>query len=99
MVEFKQRLLGDLIAVEPDSTPSTSLIKLPDWQRNLRGRVLAVGPGRVLPHGDHAPMQTKVGDYGVFGAATGMESQYRGALIMVMRDDDIDGVLENDDVA
>jgi len=35
----------------------------------------------------------------VFGAATGMESQYRGALIRVMRDDDIDGVLENDDVA
>lgn len=95
MVEFKQRLLGDLIAVEPDSTPSTSLIKLPDWQRNLRGRVLAVGPGRVLPHGDHAPMQTKVGDYVVFGAATGMESTYKGTLIRVMHDEDVDALLED----
>lgn len=94
MVEFKQRLLGDLIAVEPDSTPSTSLIKLPDWQRNLRGRVIAIGPGRTLPGGDHAPMQCQLGDYIVFGAATGMESTYRGALIRIMRDEDVDGVLE-----
>lgn len=92
-VIFKQKLIGDLIAVQPiDVTPSRIL--LPDWQRTLRGKVLAIGPGAPLPKGGFTPMECQVGDLVVFGAATGMESSYRGAAIRIMRDSDVDAVLE-----
>lgn len=92
MTEFKQRLMGDLIVVEPDRVDAKSKILLPDWQRVLRGTVIGVGPGRMLTTGKQAPMMTKVGDRVIFGAATGMESMYRGTMIRVMRDDDVDAV-------
>jgi len=43
MTEFKQRLMGDLIVVEPDRVDAKSKILLPDWQRVLRGTVIGVG--------------------------------------------------------
>jgi co-chaperonin GroES (HSP10) len=92
-VVFKQLLVGELIAVQPID-PKPSKILLPDWQRTLRGKVLAVGPGEPLPEGGCTPMQTKVGDYILFGAATGMESSYGGIDIRIMRDRDADAVLE-----
>lgn len=91
VIEFKQQLVGDLVAIEPEAIPS--LIKLPDWQRNLRGRVIGVGPGAPLVGGGYAPMEAKVGDLVIFGAAIGMESRYCGRLIRIMHDSDIDAVL------
>lgn len=93
MVKFTQKLIGDMIAVEPEAQPRDKKILLPDWQRTLRGTVLAVGPGKPLYNGETAPMQCQVGDTIVFGAATGMESQYKGALIRIMRDEDADAVV------
>lgn len=92
MTEFAQRLMGDLIAVEPDRVDAKSKILLPDWQRILRGTVLATGPGRMLVSGKQAPMACSVGDRVIFGAATGMESSYRGTMIRVMHDEDVDAV-------
>jgi chaperonin GroES len=92
VTEFKQKLLGDLIAVEPDRVDAKSKILLPDWQRILRGTVLAIGPGRMLASGKYAPMMTKVGDRVIFGAATGMESAYSGTTIRIMHDLDCDAV-------
>jgi chaperonin GroES len=92
MVEFTQKLIGDMIAVEPEAKPPGKVL-LPDWQRTLRGKVIAVGPGAPLYNGKTAPMQCQVGDTIVFGAATGMESQYKGALIRIMRDSDADAVV------
>lgn len=95
-VEFKQRPLSDLIVVEMAQAPRDQRILLPDWQRTLEGVVVAVGPGKPLYNGTTAPMLCKVGDKVVFGAATGMESSYAGASIRIMRDGDVDGVLEDD---
>lgn len=99
MVEFKQQLVGDLVAIQPDDVDLQTVIKLPDWQRNLRGTVLAVGPGAPLPGGGFKPMECQVGDRVVFGAASGMESRYQHTLIRIMRDDDIDIVLEGNDTS
>jgi chaperonin GroES len=88
-VAFKQRLVGDLIAIQPvDPTPTKIL--LPDWQRTLRGKVLAIGPGAPLPDGGAAPMMCEVGDYVIFGATKGMEFSYRGEQLRIMRDNDVD---------
>jgi co-chaperonin GroES (HSP10) len=82
-----------LIAVEPDVVDARLMIKLPDWQRNLQGTVLAVGPGLPLADGGEAPMMCKVGDRVLFGAAAGMEAAYKGALIRILHDSDVDAVL------
>jgi len=84
MVKFEQRLLGEMIAVEPEVAPRGKIL-LPDWQRNLRGQVIAVGPDAT---------ECKIGDTIVFGAATGMESVYKGVPIRLMKDSDADAVIE-----
>jgi chaperonin GroES len=91
-IDFSQRLLDDLVAVQLlDKTDG--LIKLPDWQRTLRGEIIAVGPGRMLPLGERAPMECCVGDIVTFAATAGMDSDYGvGQKIRLMRDTDVDTV-------
>ena len=70
-------------------------IKLPDWQKYLRGTVIAVGPGKMLPFGERAPMETKVGDVVTFSPTAGMASDYGvGKQVRMMRDVDVDTVEE-----
>ena len=91
-VKFTQRLLDDLIAVallDKDEGP----IRLPDWARILRGEVVAVGPGRMLPLGERAPMSCSVGDIVTFAATAGMDADYGvGRKIRLMKDTDVDTV-------
>jgi chaperonin GroES len=92
-IDFSQRLLDDLIAVEL-LDKADGVIKLPDWQRVLRGEVVAVGPGRMLPLGERAPMECRVGDIVSFSATAGMDSSYGiGKNIRLMRDSDVDAVI------
>ena len=91
-LEFTQRLLDDLVAVAL-LDKAEGVIKLPDWQRTLRGEVLAVGPGRMLPLGECAPMETRVGDLVTFAATAGMDADFGvGKKVRLMRDTDIDTV-------
>lgn len=94
MSDYKQHLIDDLVAIEMMDT-TKGRIKLPDWQKTLRGTVIGVGPGKMLAGGDRAPMAVKVGDLVSFAATAGMESQYAGAAIRVMHDSDVDAVLES----
>jgi co-chaperonin GroES (HSP10) len=91
-IDFSQRLLDDLIAVAL-LDKAEGVIKLPDWQRILRGEVVAAGPGRMLPLGERAPMECRVGDIVTFSATAGMDSDYGvGQKIRLMRDTDVDTV-------
>jgi co-chaperonin GroES (HSP10) len=85
--EFTGRLLGDLVIVLPDSTTRSSGILLPDWQRSLRGSLLALGPDA---------QDVKKGDTVYFGAATGIESVYGRLSVRIMRVTDILCVVEED---
>ena len=92
-IDFSQRLLDDLLAVAL-LDKAEGIIKLPDWQRVLRGEVVAAGPGRMLPLGERAPMECKVGDIVSFSAAAGMDSDYGvGKKIRLMRDTDVDAII------
>lgn len=91
MGEYRQKLMEDLVAVEMLDEPE-GRVRLPDWQRTLRGRVVAVGPGRTLAQGASAPMACHVGELVSFGAAVGMESVYDGMKLRLMHDSDIDAV-------
>jgi chaperonin GroES len=91
--EFRQQLLNDLIIVEvTDATPTR--IKLPDWQRVLKGFVRGVGPGKLLNNGKRGPMECAVGDYVSFAATAGMDTAYSGTKVRMMKDSDVDAVLE-----
>ncbi len=92
-LEFSQRLLDDLIAVALlDKAEGT--IKLPDWQRILKGEVVAVGPGRMLPLGERAPLECRIGDTVSFSATAGMDADYGvGKKVRLMRDTDVDAVI------
>jgi chaperonin GroES len=92
-IDFSQRLLDDLIAVAL-LDKAEGVIKLPDWQRVLRGEVVAAGPGRMLEYGERAPMECKIGDIVSFSATAGMDSDYGvGKKIRLMRDTDVDAVI------
>lgn len=96
-IEFKQIPINDMIVVQMDEEPAAKgRIKLPDWQRYLRGTVLAVGPGRALYTGARGPMACAVGDKISFAPTTGMDIEYGkvGASIRMMRDLDADCIWE-----
>jgi chaperonin GroES len=95
-VEFNRQLLDDMIVVELIGAPAAKgRIKLPDWEKFLRGTVIAVGPGRMLPEGKRAPMETKVGDVVTFPPTAGMDTDFGvGRAIRMMRDPDVDTVEE-----
>lgn len=91
-VEFTQLLLDDLVAVAL-LDKAEGVIKLPDWQRVLRGEVVAVGPGRMLPLGERAPMECRVGDIVTFAATAGMDADFGvGKKIRLMKDTDVDTI-------
>lgn len=95
-IDFRQQLLDDFIVVALIDTPAGEMrIKLPDWQRTLRGEVTAAGPGRMLPFGGRAPMECKVGDVVTFAATAGMDTDYGvGRKIRMMKDVDVDSIEE-----
>lgn len=95
-IDFSQRLLDDLIAVAL-LDKAEGMIKLPDWQRILKGEVVAVGPGRMLPLGERASMECRIGDTVSFSATAGMDSSYGvGKNIRLMRDTDVDAIWGRD---
>lgn len=93
-IDFHQQLLDDFIVVALIDVPaSETRIKLPDWQRTLRGEVTAAGPGRMLPEGGRTPMECKIGDIVTFAATAGMDTDYGvGRKIRMMHDTDVDTV-------
>jgi chaperonin GroES len=94
-IEFTQLPINDMIVVQmAGDDASKGRIKLPDWQRYLRGTVLAVGPGRALYTGGRGPMECKVGDEVSFAPTAGMDVEYGGVSnsVRLMRDPDVDCV-------
>lgn len=87
-------LLDDMIAVELDSEPAAKgRIKLPDWQKYLRGTVVSVGPGRPLYTGGRAPMLCSVGSKVSFSPTAGMDADLGlGHPVRLMKDSDVDCV-------
>jgi chaperonin GroES len=75
---------------------STGGIVIPDsaTEKPVQGEVLAVGKGKVLENGEIRPLDVKVGDRILFGKYSGTEVKLSGEEVLVMREDDIMGVIE-----
>ena len=85
--------LDDRVVVRPDDAESTTAggIVLPDAAREKqqRGTVLAVGPGRLLDSGERSAVSVKVGDQVIFGKYGGTEIEIDGQDVKILRESDV----------
>jgi chaperonin GroES len=71
-------------------------IIIPDTakEKPQEGKVIAVGKGKVTEDGKLIPMDVKVGDKILFGKYSGTEIKIGGEEHLIMREEDILGVIE-----
>jgi chaperonin GroES len=94
---IKLRPLGDRVLVRRiDSEEKTKGgIIIPDSakEKPLEGEVVAIGPGRVLDNGQSKPMCVKVSDRVLFAKYAETEVKLEGQSFLLLREDDILGIL------
>ncbi len=92
------RPLHDRVIVrrEEEERKSAGGIVIPDsaTEKPSRGVVVAVGPGKALDNGDVRALDVQKGDKILFGKYAGTEVKVDGQEIVVMREEDIMGVVE-----
>jgi chaperonin GroES len=95
---MKSRPLHDRVIVKRTEEERTSPggIVIPDTaaEKPIRGKIIAVGKGRIMENGDVRPLDLKVGDKVLFGKYSGTEVKVDGEELLVMKEDDIMAVIE-----
>jgi len=95
---MKVRPLHDRVVIRRMEEERTSAggIVIPDTaaEKPIRGEVIAVGKGKIMDNGDVRPLDVKVGDKVLFGKYSGTEIKIDGEEFLVMREEDIMGVIE-----
>ena len=94
----KLKPLYDRVVVKrlEEERKSAGGIVIPDTaaEKPSRGTVVAVGNGKLLEDGKLRPVAVKTGDVILFGKYSGTEVKVGGEELIVMREDDIMGVVE-----
>jgi chaperonin GroES len=94
---MKIRPLHDRVIVRrmEEERKSPGGIVIPDsaTEKPVQGEVIAVGHGKLLENGEVLPLQVKVGDRVLFGKYSGTEVKVSGEEVLVMKEDDIMGVI------
>ena len=92
------RPLHDRVVVRrvEDERKSPGGIVIPDTaaEKPMQGEVLAVGKGKLDDGGNRRSMEVKVGDKVLFGKYAGTEFRQDGEEVLMMREDDIMGIIE-----
>ena len=96
---MKLQPLGERVVVEREESKGTTAggIVLPDTAKDKpqKGKVVAVGDGRVAKDGKRKPLQVKIGDSVIFTSYAGEEFKIEGdKKVLLMREDDILAVIE-----
>ena len=95
---MKIRPLHDRVIVKriEEEKKTASGIVIPDSaaEKPDQGEVLAVGAGKILDDGKVRPIALKVGDRVLFGKYSGQSVKVDGDELLVMREEDIMGVVE-----
>jgi chaperonin GroES len=81
--------------VEEEQTTKGGII-IPDTakEKPAEGKVVAVGNGKVGDDGKRVPLEIKKGDRVLFGKYSGTEVKIDGEEYLIMREDDVLGVIE-----
>ena len=80
---------------EERTTPGGIVIPDSATEKPIRGEVLAIGKGKINDNGDVRPLDVKVGDSILFGKYSGTEVKVNGEEVLVMREEDIMGIIES----
>ena len=95
---MKIRPLHDRVIVQrvEEEAKTKGGIIIPDTakEKPQEGKVIAVGPGKILENGTKTTLDVKVGDKILFGKYSGSEIKIDGEEFIMMREDDILGVIE-----
>ena len=90
--------LEDRILVKPTEAESRteSGLYLPESskERPLQGKVVAVGPGKLLDNGTVAKPQVKKGDTVVYGKYSGTEVEIKGTEHLILRESELLGIMD-----
>jgi chaperonin GroES len=81
-IEEKEKTIGGIII--PDTAK----------EKPQEGKVVAVGPGKWDENGKRIPLEVKKGDHVLFGKYAGNEIKIDGMEHLIMREDDILGIIE-----
>lgn len=94
---MKLRPLQDRILVQrvEEETTTKGGIIIPDTakEKPAEGKVVAVGNGKLGDDGKRVPLEIKAGDRILFGKYAGTEVKIEGEEYLIMREDDVLGVI------
>jgi len=95
---MKLRPLQDRILVqrvkEEEKTKGGIIIPDTAKEKPVEGRVIAVGIGKLSEEGNRIALEVKKGDRILFGKYSGNEIKIEGEEYLIMREDDVLGVIE-----
>ncbi len=95
---MKIRPLHDRVIVrrleEEEKTKGGIIIPDTAKEKPLEGKVIAVGKGKILENGEVRPLDVKEGDRILFGKYSGTEVKIEGDEHLILREEDILGVIE-----
>ncbi len=95
---MKIRPLHDRVLVKrlEEERKTASGIVIPDSaaEKPDQGEIIAVGTGKILEDGKVRPLAVKAGDRVLFGKYSGQTVKVDGDELLVMREEDIMGVIE-----
>ncbi|MCH8822298.1 MAG: co-chaperone GroES [Planctomycetes bacterium] len=90
--------LEDRVLIKPTEaeTQTESGIYLPESakEKPIQGKVVALGPGKLLDSGERVKPSVKKGDTVVFGKYAGTEVEIKNVTHMIMRESELLGVIE-----
>jgi len=90
--------LEDRVLIKPTEaeTQTDSGIYLPESAKEklIQGKVVALGPGKLLDSGERVKPSIKKGDTVVFGKYAGTEVEIKNVTHMIMRESELLGVIE-----
>ncbi len=95
---MKLKPLEDRIVVKPNEAETTTAggIVLPDSakEKPLMGKVIAIGPGRLLDSGKRGSMSVKKNDVVLFGKYGGSDVEIDGTEYKILRESELMGIVE-----
>ena len=93
----KIRPLHDRIVIKRlEEERTVGGIVIPDTatEKPIRGKVVAIGSGKLLDNGEVRPLAVKIGDVVIFGKYSGTEVKIGSEDYLVMREDDVLAVID-----
>tara|TARA_Y100000588_G_C14279398_1_gene936169 strand:+ start:79 stop:396 length:318 start_codon:yes stop_codon:yes gene_type:complete len=94
----KIRPLDDRVLVKPEEAEDRTVsgIYLPEGakEKPMQGKVVATGPGKLGDDGKRAAVSVRKGDVVVYGKYGGTEVEIDGDQLVILRENDLLGVIE-----